>query len=520
MAQESQEPRRARLPAVRVQPRLRVGRGRHPVARCPGARRRSSRARWAGTARWRRSCTRPSRETKLMSPPTNCLSPIGDELMQQGARQLPERDRERGRARTRTRSSTSTRAGMKPRRSGARRRPGARKAARGKAEAAPRAEAVPDAPPEEGVEKIKGHNYFIADRDAIAQGLPGQPVPGGGRPRATAGAGPPTRRSSCSASRTGCRSLFQRGACGITEAIVTHGLAQLPAEPAQGLATGRTHGPARAHRARSGCRSPASPRKRSRTTPTSSRRSSSAAQECGRKLATFIRKRKAARLPGAAAQHLRAVHRGGRGGHRQDHGAPARPHQERVPERSRTRSRRRSSRRRSARRSRAARNRPGRRPAARRARRRRPRPRRRRASPRPTRRRRSRWPRARTPSPRRPSPRSRSWRTACSKCRPGRQEPVPRHPRALAREHHLERQAAPGRAGRPEAEALLLQRLDGEEVHADVPGERGLQGAHRLGQDAPASATSTTSPSTRSATRGRTRSRTRTSRIRSSRTSR
>ena len=37
--------------------------------------------------------------------------------------------------------------------------------------------------------------------------------------------------------------------------------------------------------------------------------------------------------------------------------------------------------------------------------------------------------------------------------------------------------------GRPEAEALLLQRLDGEEVHADVPGQRGLQGAHRRRQD-------------------------------------
>ena len=33
------------------------------------------------------------------------------------------------------------------------------------------------------------------------------------------------------------------------------------------------------------------------------------------------------------------------------------------------------------------------------------------------------------------------------------------------------------------AEALLLQRLDGEEVHADLPGERGVQRAHRLRQD-------------------------------------
>ena len=59
-----------------------------------------------------------------------------------------------------------------------------------------------------------------------------------------------------------------------------------------------------------------------------------------------------------------------------------------------------------------------------------------------------------------------------------------------------------------------------QEVHADVPGERRLQGARSSRARPRASATSTTSPSTRSATRGRTRSRTRTSPIRSSRTSR
>jgi len=42
---------------------------------------------------------------------------------------------------------------------------------------------------------------------------------------------------------------------------------------------------------------------------------------------------------------------------------------------------------------------------------------------------------------------------------------VARHPGALPGKRQLEREAAPGRAGRPEAEALLLQRLDGEEVH-------------------------------------------------------
>src|SRR5688500_19876275 len=40
---------------------------------------------------------------------------------------------------------------------------GGKGAAKPKADAsAPKPEAVPDAPPEEGVEKIKGHNYFIA----------------------------------------------------------------------------------------------------------------------------------------------------------------------------------------------------------------------------------------------------------------------------------------------------------------------------------------------------------------------
>ena len=47
--------------------------------------------------------------TKLMSPPTNCLSPIGDELMKKGLVSfLNVIESEGRRAATRTRSSTST----------------------------------------------------------------------------------------------------------------------------------------------------------------------------------------------------------------------------------------------------------------------------------------------------------------------------------------------------------------------------------------------------------------------------
>ncbi|HET8734003.1 MAG TPA: DNA topoisomerase VI subunit B, partial [Anaeromyxobacteraceae bacterium] len=86
--------------------------------------------------------------TKIMAPSTGCLSPIGDTLMRRGLVSFlsvietegPEEDD-----------------GQLDLDAAAKRRPGRRKG-KGAEEPPP----VPEAPPEEGVEKIKGHNYFIA----------------------------------------------------------------------------------------------------------------------------------------------------------------------------------------------------------------------------------------------------------------------------------------------------------------------------------------------------------------------
>src|SRR5207245_4966650 len=85
-------------------------------------------------------------ETPLMNPPTNCLSPIGDELMRKGLVSFLNVIESEGESGDENAQLDLDSAGMKP----------TKKA--GKAAATP----LRDAAPEEGVEKIKGHNYFIA----------------------------------------------------------------------------------------------------------------------------------------------------------------------------------------------------------------------------------------------------------------------------------------------------------------------------------------------------------------------
>src|SRR5439155_19590905 len=98
-------------------------------------------------------------ETKLMSPPTNCLSPIGDELMRKGLVSFLNVIESEGEGGDENAQLDLDTAAMKPTRKTG------KAAATGKqpagAQATSAQPSVPDAPPEEGVEKIKGHNYFI-----------------------------------------------------------------------------------------------------------------------------------------------------------------------------------------------------------------------------------------------------------------------------------------------------------------------------------------------------------------------
>ena len=64
-----------------------------------------------------------------------------------------------------------------------------------------------------------------------------------------------------------------------------------------------------------------------------------------------------------------------------------------------------------------------------------------------------------------------------------RQEPPPRSTHPHARQRPLQREKEDHRAQGRQADAALLQRRPGQEVHADLSGGRGVQGADRRRQD-------------------------------------
>lgn len=215
--------------------------------------------------------------TKLMSPPTNCLSPIGDELMRKGLVSFLNVIESEGESGDENTQLDLDSAGMKP----------AKKAGK-TAAAAP----LPDAPPEEGVEKIKGHNYFIATvtrSPKVYRGNPFQVEVG----LAYGGSWPPDKTIELFRFANRVPLLFQRGACGITEGIVrtdwrNYQLSQpkgsLPAGPMALLV----------HIASVWVPFTSESKEAVAHYPDIMKEIQLAAQECGRKLATFIRKRKAA----------------------------------------------------------------------------------------------------------------------------------------------------------------------------------------------------------------------------------
>jgi DNA topoisomerase-6 subunit B len=227
-----------------------------------------------------------------MSPPTNCLSPIGDELMKKGLvsfLNVIESEGEEGDGNENTQLDLDS-AGMKPgRKAGRAATAGKERAGPEPASAQP---AIPDAPREEGVEKIKGHNYFIATvtrSPKVYRGNPFQVEVG----LAYGGSWPADKTIELFRFANRVPLLFQRGACGITEAIVrTDWRNYLLSQPKGSLPVGPMA--LLVHIASVWVPFTSESKEAVAHYPDIIKEIQLAAQECGRKLATFIRKRKAA----------------------------------------------------------------------------------------------------------------------------------------------------------------------------------------------------------------------------------
>jgi DNA topoisomerase VI subunit B len=216
-------------------------------------------------------------ETKMMNPPTNCLSPIGDELMRRGLVSFlnviesegPEQDEQLD-----LDSASKKKTSKKGR---------AAKAA---------APEVPDAPPEEGVEKIKGHNYFIATvtrPPKVYRGNPFQVEVG----LAYGGSWPADKPVELFRFANRVPLLFQKGACGMTEAVVkTDWRNYLLSQPKGSLPVGPMA--LLVHIASVWVPFTSEAKEAVAHYPEITREIQLAAQECGRKLAAHIRKKKQA----------------------------------------------------------------------------------------------------------------------------------------------------------------------------------------------------------------------------------
>jgi DNA topoisomerase-6 subunit B len=213
--------------------------------------------------------------TKIMAPPTHVLSPIGDELMRRGLVSFlnvietegPEQDEQLD-LDAATKKKTSK---------------------KGKAAKAAAPE-VPDAPPEEGVEKIKGHNYFIATvtrPPKVYRGNPFQVEVG----LAYGGSWPADKPIELFRFANRVPLLFQRGACGTTEAIAkTDWRNYLLSQPKGGLPVGPMA--LLVHIASVWVPFTSEAKEAVAHYPEIMKEIQLAAQECGRKLAAHIRKQK------------------------------------------------------------------------------------------------------------------------------------------------------------------------------------------------------------------------------------
>jgi DNA topoisomerase VI subunit B len=213
-------------------------------------------------------------ETKIMAPPTNCLSPIGDELMKKGLISFLNVIESEG-------PDDEEQLDLD--------HASKKKASRKEKEAKAEAPAVPDAPPEEGVEKIKGHNYFISTvtrPPKVYRGNPFQVEVG----LAYGGSWPADKTIELFRFANRVPLLFQRGACGVTEAIVkTDWRNYLLSQPKASLPVGPMA--LLVHIASVWVPFTSESKEAVAHYPEIIREIQLAAQECGRKLATHIRKK-------------------------------------------------------------------------------------------------------------------------------------------------------------------------------------------------------------------------------------
>ena len=213
-------------------------------------------------------------ETKIMAPPTQVLSPIGDALMKKGLVSFltvietegPEEDEQLDLDQAAKKKAT-------------------KKEKKAKAEAPE----VPDAPPEEGVEKIKGHNYFISTvtrPPKVYRGNPFQVEVG----LAYGGSWPADKPIELFRFANRVPLLFQRGACGMTEAIVkTDWRHYMLSQPRGSLPVGPMA--LLVHIASVWVPFTSEAKEAVAHYPEITREIQLAAQECGRKLAAHIRRK-------------------------------------------------------------------------------------------------------------------------------------------------------------------------------------------------------------------------------------
>ena len=215
--------------------------------------------------------------TRIMAPATSCLSPIGDDLMRRGLVSFLSVIETQG---------PEDEDGQLDLDAAAKKRPGKRKGKAAEAEAPP---PVPEATPEEGVEKIKGHNYFIATvtrPPKVYRGNPFQVEVG----LAYGGSWPADKTIELFRFANRVPLLFQRGACGMTEAIVkTDWRNYLLSQPKGSLPVGPMA--LLVHIASVWVPFTSEAKEALAHYPEIVREIQLAAQECGRKLATFIRKK-------------------------------------------------------------------------------------------------------------------------------------------------------------------------------------------------------------------------------------
>lgn len=214
--------------------------------------------------------------TKIMAPSTGCLSPIGDALMRRGLVSFLSVIETEGPDEDDGQLDLDAAAKRKP--------------ARGKkGKAAEEPPPVPEAPPEEGVEKIKGHDYFIATvtrPPKVYRGNPFQVEVG----LAYGGSWPADKPIELFRFANRVPLLFQRGACGMTEAIVkTDWRNYLLSQPKGSLPVGPMA--LLVHIASVWVPFTSEAKEALAHYPEIVREIQLAAQECGRKLATFIRKK-------------------------------------------------------------------------------------------------------------------------------------------------------------------------------------------------------------------------------------